>query len=119
MQGAYRPDTLSEGQIHEGEHNATGPEPPKAISFDPFRSARAQVSLSDPFLREDDANLAHSEEHILAMIARITSPIPGPSTSHRSRRKTFRAVAQGVVFIQRIKYVCLRNSPSVIFLICG
>ena len=118
MQGAYRPDTLSEGQIHEGEHNATGPEPPKAIPFDPFRSARAQVSLGDTFLRDDDTNLARSEEHILAMIARITSPIPGPSTSHRPRRKTFRAVAQGVVFIQRVKYVSC-YSPPAIFLICG
>ena len=31
--------------------------------------------------------------HILAMIARITSPIPGPSTLHRPWRKTFQAVA--------------------------
>ncbi|KAI0255954.1 hypothetical protein BJV78DRAFT_1279159 [Lactifluus subvellereus] len=42
-----------------------------------------------------------SEEHILAMIARITSPIPGPS--HKPRRKTLRAVARGVVFLQRIR----------------
>jgi hypothetical protein len=39
------------------------------------------------------------------MIARITSPIAGPSCTHRPRRKTFRVVARGVVFIQRIKYV--------------
>ncbi|KAI9451888.1 hypothetical protein F5148DRAFT_1378754 [Russula earlei] len=43
------------------------------------------------------------EEHILAMIAKITSPIPGPS-SHKPRRKTLRVVARGVVFIQRIKH---------------
>ena len=49
---------------------------------------------------------ARSEEHILAMIARITSPIPGPSShGHKQRRKTFRVVARGVMFIQRIKYV--------------
>jgi hypothetical protein len=53
---------------------------------------------------------ACSEEHILAMIARITSPIPGPSSLHRPRRKTFRVVARGVVFIQRIKYVSLSFS---------
>ena len=65
----------------------------------------------EPFLRagasDDDITLARSEEHILAMIAKITSPIPGPSSLHRPRRKTFRAIAQGVVFIQRIKYVAL------------
>jgi hypothetical protein len=41
------------------------------------------------------------------MIARITSPIPGPSSLHRPRRKTLRVVARGVVFIQRMKYVSL------------
>jgi hypothetical protein len=41
------------------------------------------------------------------MIAKITSPIPGPSTLHRPRRKSLRVVARGVVFIQRIKYVSL------------
>ena len=41
------------------------------------------------------------------MIAKITSPIPGPSTLHRPRRKTLRVVARGVVFIQRIKCVFL------------
>jgi len=53
--------------------------------------------------------LPFSEEHILAMIAKITSPIPGPSSSlHRPRRrKTLRVVARGVVFIQRIKCVIL------------
>ncbi|KAI0288447.1 hypothetical protein BC826DRAFT_1093036 [Russula brevipes] len=45
-----------------------------------------------------------SEERVLAVIARITSPtpIPGPS-NHRPRRKSLRVVARGVVFIQRIK----------------
>jgi hypothetical protein len=41
------------------------------------------------------------------MIAKITSPIPGPSTLHRPRRKSLRVVARGVVFIQRIKCVSL------------
>ena len=41
------------------------------------------------------------------MIARITSPIPGPSSLHKPRRKTLRGVARGVVFIQRIKCVSL------------
>ena len=45
MQGAHRPDTLSEGQVHEGEHYATGLEPPEAVPFDPSKSAGAQVSL--------------------------------------------------------------------------
>ena len=53
----------------------------------------------------DDTIPPFSEEHILAMIARITSPIPGPSSLHRPRRKTLRGVARGVVFIQRIKCV--------------
>jgi len=44
------------------------------------------------------------------MIARITSPIPGPSSVHRPRRKTLRVVARGVVFIQRMKYVSLFSS---------
>ena len=43
----------------------------------------------------------YSEEHILAMIARIT-PIPG--LQPKPRRMTLRGVAQGVVFIQRIRY---------------
>jgi hypothetical protein len=41
------------------------------------------------------------------MIAKITSPIPGPSSLHRPRRKSLRVVACGVVFIQRIKCVSL------------
>jgi len=42
------------------------------------------------------------------MIAKITSPIPGPSShTHRLRRRTLRVVVRGVVFIQRLKYVSL------------
>lgn len=46
------------------------------------------------------------------MIAKITSPIPGPSTLHRPRRKSLRVVARGVVFIQRIKCVSFALFPS-------
>ncbi|KAI9458189.1 hypothetical protein BJY52DRAFT_1270268 [Lactarius psammicola] len=42
-----------------------------------------------------------SEEHILAMIAKITSPIPG--LPPKPRRMTLRTVARGVVFLQRIR----------------
>ena len=70
------------------------------------------MSLSGPSADDDDDDdddddmiLPFSEEHILAMIAKITSPMPGPSTLHRPRRKTLRGVARGVVFIQRIKWV--------------
>ncbi|KAH9040398.1 hypothetical protein EDB85DRAFT_1925960 [Lactarius pseudohatsudake] len=42
-----------------------------------------------------------SEEHILAMIAKIASPIPG--LPPKPRRMTLRTVARGVVFLQRIR----------------
>ena len=62
-------------------------------------------------LYDDDLRIPRaSEEHILAMIARITSPIPGPS-SHKQRRKSLRSVARGVMFIQRVKYVFIWPPP--------
>jgi hypothetical protein len=122
VQGAHCPDTLSEGQVHEGKHNANGSELPEAIPLGSSKSARAQVSVwQERFwcgkLYDDDLRLPHgSEEHILAMIARVTSPIPGPS-SHRQRRKTLRSVARGVMFIQRVKYVFYLSSSCDVFLI--
>ncbi|KAF8498572.1 Pericentrin-AKAP-450 domain of centrosomal targeting protein-domain-containing protein [Russula emetica] len=65
---------------------------------------RLDLSYQKQYLLVLLSRRERSEEHILAMIAKITSPIPGPSSPlHRPRRKTFRAVARGVVFIQRIK----------------
>ena len=56
----------------------------------------------------------NSEEHILAMIARITSPIPG--LPPKPRRMTLRIVARGVVFLQRMRYDIFLANLGLFFL---